>query len=121
MRKIIFALALLSLNAQAKNIHFDCKSPDQHTLQVNLDDSPLKGDSQSPLNADISFVFDSQKYDWKNTQYLSFLMNTGETASLFQEDSLDELYIQESPKTNEATANVSIDRDSYDLTCKKTY
>lgn len=120
MKKMIFAALLVVSTSHATTLKFECANSESHSLQLSVDDSLLITSTSSPKLADVSFVLDSTKYAWAQTQYLSFVIAPEETATEFRHDAVNKLYIQYSSKLGEANVNLTVERKSFDFECSVT-
>ena len=118
---IVFGLFSLSLSAEASPIHFDCESPNGDSLQMSLDDSYFLMSTPAPEAADVAFQLNSVRHQWPKTQYLSFPLTTGETATLFRYDAVNEVYIQMTRVSEEASVSLTLERVDYEFACTTAY
>ncbi|MBK7892802.1 MAG: hypothetical protein IPJ84_18720 [Bdellovibrionales bacterium] len=117
----VFGLVSLSLSTEASPVHFDCENPSGDSLQMSLDDSYFSTSTPAPEAADVAFQLNGSSYQWRKTQYLSFPMTTGETATLFRYDAVNEVYVQMTRVSEEASVNLTHERVDYEFTCKTSY
>lgn len=121
--KLFFVLTILALmvagNANAKPAKFLCTGPDLHSLEINVDDQYLNNSMKAPDFADVSFVFDSQHFDWKAVQYISLSTVDGQVITEFRQDGVNKLYIQLAASGPSALATVEIEKVQTDFDCTK--
>jgi hypothetical protein len=110
---------IVAINSSATPVKFICSGPDQHSLEINVDDQYLNNSMRAPDVADVSFVFDSKHFDWKQTQFITLPLNNGQMITEFRQDVINKLYIQQTPTGPDALATVEIERMQVDFDCTK--
>lgn len=121
IKLIACGLISLSFSAEASPVHFECRSTNGDSLQMSLDDSYFLTSTPAPEVADIVFRLNGARYHWPKTQYLSFPMTTGETATLFRYDAVNEVYIQMTRVSEDASVSLTLERVDNEFTCTTSY
>jgi hypothetical protein len=121
MINLLFVSLALASPAKARDVQFNCSNQDSHTLIFRADERLLTTTTTSPELADIVFTFDGHTHIWPGTQYLSLPLATNEIATLFRNQTLDELFIQHDANSNSAFANLTLNRTDFELECQKSY